>query len=109
MVTYGTNGNFGLLKKKFSINFSKANSRLCQGLHYNADNSYLFVNRKALFKFKADNKNVNFPTQFCLGSICNGFNATESREVSLNENVYSIDKSDILNIHQYLMIKNNIK
>ena len=40
----------------------------------------------------------------------------ESREVSLNGNVYgfsvdcnSIDRSDIQNIHKYLMTKNNIK
>ena len=85
-------------------------------LHYNADNSYLFVNGKEIFKFKADNKNINFPTQFCLGSISNGFSANESREVSLNGNLYnflvdsnSIDKSDILNIHEYLVNKNNIK
>ena len=75
-------------------------------LHYNADNSYFFVNGKEIFK--ADNKNINFPTQFCLGSISNGFSAAESREVSLYGNVYdlsvdynSIDKSDILNIHKY--------
>ena len=74
-------------------------------LRYNADNSYLFVNGKEIFKFKADNKKVNFLTQFCLGSISNGFSATESREVSLNGNVYdfsvdynSVDKSDIINI-----------
>ena len=55
-------------------------------------------------------------TRFCLGSVSNGFSANESREVSLNENVYdfsvdynSVDKSDILNIHKYLMTKNNIK
>ena len=85
-------------------------------LHYNADNSYLFVNEKEIFKFKPDNKNVNFPTQFCLGSISNGFSIAESREVPLNGNVYnfsvnynSIDKSDILKIHKYLMTKNNIK
>ena len=35
-----------------------------------------------------NNKNVNFPTQFCLGSISNCFSATESREVSLKGNVY---------------------
>ena len=34
---------------------------------------------------KADNKNVNFPTQFFLGSISNRFSATDSREVSLME------------------------
>ena len=33
----------------------------------------LFVNGKGIFKFKADNENVNFITQFCLGSISNGF------------------------------------
>ena len=85
-------------------------------LHYNGDNRYLFVNGKEIFKFKADYKSVNFPTQFGLGSISNGFNVTESREVSLNENVYdfsvdynSIDKSDILIIHKHLMTKNDIK
>ena len=70
--------------------------------HYNADNSYLFVNGKEIFKFKAKNENVNFPTKFCLGSISNIFSAT--RELSLNGNMYdfsvnynSVDKSDILN------------
>ena len=29
---------------------------------YNDDDSYLFVNGKEICKFKADNKNVNFPT-----------------------------------------------
>ena len=53
-------------KKRFSINFTKANTKVCLSLHYNADNSYLFVNEKEIFKFKADNKNVNFPTQFFL-------------------------------------------
>ena len=63
------------------------------------------VNGKEIFKFKADNKNVNFPTRFCLGRISNGFSATESREVSLNGNLHdfsadynSIDKCNILNI-----------
>ena len=57
-------------------------------LHCNADNSYLFVNENEIFNFKADNKNVNFPTQFCLWSVSNGFKAIESREVSLKRNVY---------------------
>ena len=76
----------------------------------------MFVNGKEIFKFKADKKNVNFSTQFCFESISYGFSATESREVSLNVNVYefsadcnSIDKSDILNIDKYLMTENHIK
>ena len=113
--TLRINGSFGSPEKKISINFSKSNTKFCLSLHYNADNSYLFVNGKEILKFKISTKK-NFPTQFCLGSISNGFTATESREVSLNGNVYdfsvdynSINKSDILNIHKYSMIKNNIK
>ena len=62
-------------------------------LHYNADNSYLFFNGKEIFKLKADNKNVNFPTRFCSGSISDGFINPESREVPLNRNVdkFSVD------------------
>ena len=83
-------------------------------MHFNADNSYSFVKEKEIFNFKADNKNVNSPTQFCLESISTGFSAAESREVSLNRDMHgfsvdysSIDKSDILNIHIHLMTKNN--
>ena len=52
--------------QKFSINFTKAKTKFCLSLHYNHDDSYLFVNGKEICK--ADNKNVNFPTQFYLGS-----------------------------------------
>ena len=69
-----------------------------------------------IIKLKADNKNINFLNRFCLGSISDGFSATEFREVSSNGDVYyfsvdynSIDNSDILNIHKYLLTKNNIK
>ena len=51
-------------------------------LHYNANNNYLFVNGKEVFKCKANNEIVTFLTQFSLESISNGFSATESTEVS---------------------------
>ena len=57
--TYGINGSFGSPEKKFSINFTKTNTKFCLCLHYNADNSYLFVNGKGIIKFKANNKNVS--------------------------------------------------
>ena len=114
--TFGINGSFSAPEKKFSINFSDTNTKFCLSLHYNADNSYLFVNGKEIFKFRSDNKNINLSTQFYLGSISNGFSAIESRVVSLNENIYNLsvdynffDKPDILNIHKYLMNKNNMK
>ena len=66
----------GSPEKTFSFNFIKANTKFCLSLHYNADNGYLFVNGKEIFKFKANNKNVNSPIQFCLGSISNEFSNT---------------------------------
>ena len=79
--TYGIDESSGSPEKKFTHAFTKANPKL----NYNADNNYLFFNGKEIFNFKGDNKNVNFPTQFCLGSISNRFNARESREVSIME------------------------
>ena len=103
------NGSFVTPEKKFNINFTKANTKFSLSLHYNSDNSYLFVDGKEISKFKADNKNVNplsFVSEVYLMDLV----------LSLNRNVYdfsvdynSIDKSDILNIQKYLMTKNNIK
>ena len=47
----------------------------------------LLVEKKSL-NLKSTKRNVNFSTQFSLRSIFNGFSATESRDVSLNGNVY---------------------
>ena len=87
-------------QKKNDINYSKAKTKFCLSLHYNDDNSYLFVNGKEIYKLKACNKNVNFPSQFYLGSISNKFDYADSEEVSLKRNVYdfsvdcvAIDKS----------------
>ena len=60
---------------------------------------------------------LNFVLEVILSLIFCLVSNTESREVSLNENVYdfSVDynsthkSSDILNIHNYLTTKNNIK
>ena len=50
--TYGINGSFGSSEKKFGINISKARKKFGLSLHYNGDNSYLFVNGQRAFKFK---------------------------------------------------------
>ena len=109
--TFSINGNFGTA---FYMNFSKANTKFCLSLHYDGD-SYFFVNGKEICKFEVSNKNINFPTQFRLGTLSNKFGAINSREVSLKGNEYNftvdynfIDISDILNIYKYLMAKDNM-
>ena len=102
-------------QKKLDINFSKAKAKFCLSLHYKADNSYLFVNWKEIYKFKASNKNNKFQSPFCLWSISNAFDYVDLERVSFKGNVYdfstdygTVGKSDILNIHKYLIIKNSI-
>ena len=114
--TLGINGSFGSPERKFSIYFSKAKTESCLSLRYHGDYSYLFVNAKEIFKFKDHDENANFPTRFYLASTSDGFHYTDSRKVSLGENVYNfsgdyntIDKSDILNFHKYVMVKYDIK
>ena len=47
--TSGINSSFSSPKRKFSINFTDANTKFCLSLHGNHVNSYLFVNGKEIF------------------------------------------------------------
>ena len=112
--TQGINDSTGSLEKKLSINFSKANKKYCLSLHYNSDESYLYVNTTGICKFKTKD-NIRW-YNFYLGSVSKDFTKGEQSEISLNCTVYDfsadhcwIRKEDTFNIHQYLMIKNNIK
>ena len=58
--TLGINGSFGSPKKIFSINFTKASTKFCLSLYYDADTSYLFVNGKEITKSKDGNKMLTF-------------------------------------------------
>ena len=55
-------------EKMVSINFTEHNKKLCLHLHYNGANSYLFVNSKEIFKFKAKNSEI-VATLLWLGNI----------------------------------------
>ena len=88
--TFGINGRCGSPEKKFSINFSNANTKFCLSLHYDAGNSNLFVNRKEISN-----------------GISNGFSATESEMCMIFQSITILLISNF--IHKYLMTKNNIK
>ena len=75
----------------------------------------LLIEKKSL-SLKLTIKMLTFQLNFVLEVFLIDLVITESREVSLHGNVYdfsvdynSIDKSDIINIHKYLITKNNIK
>ena len=58
--TFGINGSFGSPEKKFSINFTAANTKFYLSLRYIADNSYLFVNGKKQIDLKLTIKLLTF-------------------------------------------------
>ena len=62
--TYDINKSFGSPEKKFNINFTKSSTKFCLSLHYNADNSYLFVNGKKSLSLKAKINMLTFQLSF---------------------------------------------
>ena len=98
----------------YSVNFSKENTNFCFSFHYNGANSYLFVNGPEIIKFKAkDSKITSYP--LCLGIIWKDWSVYNLKKTGFNGYIYdfsvdydSILVSDILEIHKYLIKKNEI-
>ena len=94
----------------YSINFTVDNKNFCLSLHYNGNNSYLFVNEKEIVKFKAkDSEIVSY--LLCLGNIDIGHMlitglAGYIYDFSVDYRAISNDK--VFDSHKYLMKKNNI-
>ena len=83
-------------------------------MHYNGTNSNLFVNGTEIIKFKAKDSET-IPYSLCLGSISKGWTNDSQKKIGFNGYIYdfstdykAIGTSDILDIHKYLMKKNNI-
>ena len=97
-----------------NINFTVSGKKFCLSLHYNGANSYLFINGVEQFKFKAKDSSI-VANPLCLGSISKDWGATNMKKTRLLGYVYhfSVDYGivnvvDILSVHKYLMVKNNI-
>ena len=64
----GINSTIIYAEKMYSINFTKNNKKFVLSLHYNGNNSYLFVNGTEIHKFKAKDSEI-VATPLCLGNI----------------------------------------
>ena len=100
-------------EKIYSQNFSAVNKKVVLRLHYNGDDSYLFVNGKRELKFKAKNDQI-VKEILCLGNISDDWTAENARKTGLWDEIYdfavdytSTNIGDIYNIHRYLMKKHN--
>ena len=83
-------------------------------MHYNKENSYLFVNGIEIHQFKSkDSEILAYP--LCLGNISNDWSVDNMKKTELKGCVYdfsvdydAIAVSDVLDIHKYLIKKNEI-
>ena len=102
-------------EKMYSPNFSVENKIFVFSLHYNGDNSYLFVNGQKVTQFKAKNSEIGTNRMF-LGTLhILNLSPKDVNDIKLYGNVYdfSVDYSSIFNdnilkIYKYLMTKNGV-
>ena len=105
-------------EKMYPIDFTVTKKKCCLSLHYNEENSYLFVNAKKTVKFKAKDSEI-VASPVCLGNISKDWSPDNMKKTGLNEYVYefsvdywnfnptNIDKTMEI-IHEYFMVKYGI-
>ena len=83
-------------------------------LHYNGQHSYLFVNGTEIYKFKAKDSEI-IVGPICPGNISKDWSVGNMKKTGFTGYVYDFsvdydatDVDDIVDIHKYLMKKNNI-
>ena len=110
----GINGTILYAEKTYSQNFTAPDKKFMLSLHYNGDNSYLFVNGKQALKYKAKDDQI-VKEILCLGNISDDWTHVNASKTGFygNINDFAVDYTktsvgDIYNVHRYLMKKNGI-
>ena len=74
-------------EKNFYRNFTDPGKKFVLSLHYNGDESYLFVNGRQELKFKCKTDQL-FKEKLCLGNLSDQWTTSESEKTGLYEYVY---------------------
>ena len=115
-LTQGINGTTIYAEKSFYRNFTDPGKKFALSLHYNGDDSYLFVNGRQELKFKAKTDQL-VKEKLCIGNVSDQWTANESEKTGLYGNIYDflvdyqaiVGVGPIYDMHRYLMTKHNIK
>ena len=110
----GINDTTLYAEKIYNQNFTALSKKFVLSLHYNGDDSYLFVNGKQELKFKAKDDQI-VKEILRLGNICDYWTAANAQKTGLLGEIYDFavdyratNIDDIYNVHRYLMKKHNI-
>ena len=98
-------------EKIYSQNFTAVNKKFVLSLHYNGDDSYLFVNGKQELKFKAKDDQI-VKEILRLGNISDDWTIENAEKTGFRGEIddFTVDYTstnigDVYNIHGYLMKK----
>ena len=115
-LTQGINDTTIYAEKNFYRNFTDFSKKFVLSLHYNGDDSYLFVNGRQELKFKCKTDEL-VKEKLCIGNLSDQWTTRESEKTGLYGNIYDfvVDYEQISGVkpicdmHRYLMTKHNIK
>ena len=111
----GINDTTFYAEKIYSQNFTQPSTKFVLSLHYNGDNTYLFVNGKQELKFKAKAESL-VKEKLGIGNLSDKWSTSESENTGLYGNTYDfvVDYEAIIGVkaiygmHRCLMTKHNV-
>ena len=114
-LTQGINDTTIYAEKNFYRNFTDFGKKIVLSLHYNGDNSYLFVNGRQELKFKAKTDQL-VKEKLCIGNLSDQWTTSESEKTGKYGKIYDFvvdyekisGVKTIYDMHKYLTIKHNI-
>ena len=105
--TQGVDDTTLTAEAQYSVNFSRSNRKNCLSMHYNGNNSFLYVNAIKVYRFKAKDSEIKqYP--LCLGNISGDSSAYNMDRTGLNGCVYDFSLIIELLILVLLSISINI-
>ena len=114
-LTQGINDTTIYAEKNFYRNFTDFGKKFVLSLHYNGDDSYLFVNGRKELKFKAKTDQL-VKEKLCIGNSSDQWTTSESEKTGVYGKIYYfvVDYEQISRVkaiydmHRYLITKHNI-
>ena len=111
----GINGTRIYAEKNFYRIFTDPGKKFVLSLHYNGNDSYLFVNGRQELKFKRKTDQL-VKEKLCIGNLSDQWSTSESEKTGLYRKIYDfvVDYEQIVGVktiydmHRYLMTKHNI-
>ena len=99
----------------YSIKFTVTKKKFYLSFYYNGANSYLFANGTEIDKFKAKDSEI-VAVLLCFWNISKDCSVDNMKKTRFNGYIYdfnvdydAVAVDDIVDIHKYLMKKNNVE